>query len=453
MIVLLFAYSIIQSAKIEAGPIPASIELGDVASCDGQNSQRTLAGIGWSCLSTIFLCTWVAVHPNVHFRPEKQNQRWFERWLWDPLREILTYELSLFIWALLVPEYILGWAVRQYVQAGVIKQQAPGWTRTHGHFMIMGGFHLFRLPAGAPFVESSESAGFVYPTGNHSRGDEVPVCPLKFEDIPVYVLKTVAPTKTELKDRGKSDALTKIIVLVQALWFVMQCTVRGVQKLPLTELEVVTLAYATLNFFIYVFWWDKPQNAECPIRVYKTSTAIHEESGKEVKQWEKRLPVSWMDKTIEYTNGAQDDYVNLSKENSIPMFWSGKPSGYLLYSAGFGPSILGSAFGAIHCIAWLSEFPTRSELVLWRIYCIAMIKVPFVFAVVCAVVVVDIRTRKRYKGFFVAVSMICLVLIILSAWLYVASRVVTLVIAFTTLRSLPSTAFATVDWTSFIPHI
>ncbi|KIM26217.1 hypothetical protein M408DRAFT_52278, partial [Serendipita vermifera MAFF 305830] len=114
-----------------------------VASCDDQNSQRSIWGIVWSCLSTIFLCTWVAVHPNVHFKPKKPNRNWFERWLQDPLNVFFTYKLPLFLWALVVPEYILAWAVRQYVQAGVISRQVPGWTRTHGFFMIMGGFHLF----------------------------------------------------------------------------------------------------------------------------------------------------------------------------------------------------------------------------------------------------------------------------------------------------------------------
>ncbi|KIM26227.1 hypothetical protein M408DRAFT_73096, partial [Serendipita vermifera MAFF 305830] len=234
-----------QGAQSEAGPIPASIERRDVASCDGQDPQRTLANIVWSCLSTIFLCTWVAVHPNIHFRPEKQNQHWTEKWLLCPLYEFVTYKLPLFLWALLIPEYILSWAVRQYLQAGVISKKVPGWTRTHGHFMIMGGFHLFRLPPGVSSVslhaESSKSSD--------------------------YILEVVVPTEAEIKDKSKSDVLTKLIVLVQTMWFVLQCIARGAQHLPLTELEVVTLAYAMLNLFIYLFWWDKPQNVECPIRL------------------------------------------------------------------------------------------------------------------------------------------------------------------------------------------
>ncbi|KIM21298.1 hypothetical protein M408DRAFT_109226 [Serendipita vermifera MAFF 305830] len=456
MLILLLTYYLSQSAHIKAGPIPASIELRDVGSCDGQNSQRSLANIVGSCLSTIFLCTWVAVHPNIHFRAEKENQRWIEKWLWEPLHEIVTYKLPLFLWALLVPEYILSWAVRQYLQAGVISKQVPRWTRTHGHFMIMGGFHLFRLPADAPSIplplKSSESSSLVIPTGDHLREDEIPVCPLKFEDIPIDILKIIAPTETELKDRGKSDDLTKIIVLVQTLWFVIQCIARGTQSLPLTELEVVTLAYATLNLFIYVFWWDKPRNVECPIRIYKTSAASHEESGETAGKWGDDLGVGWIEKIVGYIVGIQDHYVTMSEKRSIPMFWSGRIKTSLQFPGGIGPSILGSAFGAIHCIAWSSEFPSRSELVIWRISCVAMITVPLMVTIICAVAVAN--ERKEIPDAWMAFILgIPFVILLLSVWLYIASRMATLVVAFTALRSLPPAAYTTVDWTTFIPHI
>ncbi|KIM28295.1 hypothetical protein M408DRAFT_145547 [Serendipita vermifera MAFF 305830] len=458
MLILLLGYAITHSVHGEAGPIPASIESCDVASCDGLNSQRSIWSIIWSCLSTIFLCTWVAVHPNVHFRPEKRSQGWLEKWLWDPLHDFVTYKLVLFLWALLVPEYILAWAVRQYVKAGAISKEVPEWTRTHGFFMIMGGFHLFRLPADArstPFpLKSSESSDFVISTGLHLRRDEIPVCPLKLEDFPVDILKGITPGETELKDKGKSDALTKIIVLVQTLWFVIQCIARGTQRLPLTELEVVTLAYAMLNFFIYAFWWDKPRNVECPIRVYKASAASHKESGKSADIWHDwSLP--WLENIIYYTTGRQDRFVTVSERPSIPMFWSGRMADRDLGLAGLGPSILGAAFGAIHCIAWSSEFPSRAELVIWRVSCVGMIVVPFLVAMVCAGWANgrDGTLPLWFQFLLLASLLIGVPLLILSAWLYLAGRIATLVIAFSSLRSLPPAAFMTVDWTNFIPHI
>jgi hypothetical protein len=137
----------------------------------------------------------------------------------------------------------------------------------------------------------------------------------------------------------------------------------------------------------------------------------------------------------------------------VPMFWSGgvkNPSSGEAVSmrATLGPSILGIAFGAMHCIEWSYPFPSHAELVLWHISCLAMMIVPFLSAVVCAYMSAGDENSQLdwIINWFV-------ILLILSAWLYVAARIATILMAFTTLRALPSEAFTVVDWTSFIPHI
>lgn len=330
----------------------------------------------------------------------------------------------------------------------------PGWTRTHGFFMIMGGFHLFQLPVDAPYSSSPSWGDFIIPSGKHSRKDDVPICPLVMDDFPVdtEILETISPTETELKDKGKSDGLTKLIVIVQTLWFVIQCITRGTQHLPLTELEVVTLAYAMLNFFIYGFWWDKPRNVECPIRVYKSSTESHK-SKEEVREWDRTPVVRQMWQILVYSIGGQDMYVDISKESSIPMFWSGRPDTVVQAEASIGPTILGSAFGAIHFIAWSYEFPSYAELVLWRISCVAMTVVPLFATLVCITERINHASPGPDVKWLVMFGLFPIISLLLTSWLYIASRIATLVIAFTTLRSLPSSAFDIIDWTFFIPHI
>ncbi|KAF8644826.1 hypothetical protein AX16_008244 [Volvariella volvacea WC 439] len=68
----------------------------------------------------------------------------------------------------------------------------------------------------------------------------------------------------EIADHGKGDILAKAIVVLQTSWFVIQCVARGAQGLILTELELVTLAFAALNVMTYILWWDKPLNVEYP---------------------------------------------------------------------------------------------------------------------------------------------------------------------------------------------
>lgn len=72
-------------------------------------------------------------------------------------------------------------------------------------------------------------------------------------------------TREDIVDRSKGDALAKGLVVIQTLWFTAQCIASLVQRLALTELEVVTLAYAVLNGITYFFWWDKPLDVQSPV--------------------------------------------------------------------------------------------------------------------------------------------------------------------------------------------
>ena len=87
------------------------------------------------------------------------------------------------------------------------------------------------------------------------------------------------PTETEIEDKGKSDWLAKSLVLFQTSWFVMQCIARAVEHLPITHFEIVTLAYAAMNFVIYFFWWNKPLNVNRPVRVFRKSDVRELTSG------------------------------------------------------------------------------------------------------------------------------------------------------------------------------
>ena len=75
-------------------------------------------------------------------------------------------------------------------------------------------------------------------------------------------------TAADIEDRSKGDALSKIIAILQTTWFIVQCIARGQQKLALTELELVTLALASLNAMTYAIWWYKPLGVQEPVKIY-----------------------------------------------------------------------------------------------------------------------------------------------------------------------------------------
>ena len=75
-------------------------------------------------------------------------------------------------------------------------------------------------------------------------------------------------TAAEIMDRSKGDFLSKAIAIFHTTWFIVQCVARGVQGLAITELELVTLALASLNGITYFFWWDKPLGVREPVTLY-----------------------------------------------------------------------------------------------------------------------------------------------------------------------------------------
>ena len=50
-------------------------------------------------------------------------------------------------------------------------------------------------------------------------------------------------TSKEIEDKSKEDSLTQVLASGQTMWFVAQCIGRGVHRLPVSTLEITTMAY------------------------------------------------------------------------------------------------------------------------------------------------------------------------------------------------------------------
>ena len=242
------------------------------------------------------------------------------------------------------------------------------WSKTHGFFIIMGGFHLFKRGS----KRTSDKP--------ISHKEDTPLHPLAAIDLygdnttlDIDFSSFTVPTEEEIKDRGKSDWLAKTLVLLQTSWFVMQCIARAIEHLPVTHLEIVTLAYAAMNFVIYIFWWNKPLNVNRPVRVFRKTDA--EEPISEAPRSASKANGDGLDMIFRYIGGAQDEVVDLSREDRVPRFWANSTEDDAVIADGIMLGV-GVCFGAIHCIAWQFSFPTHTELLIWRISCIAITAVP-----------------------------------------------------------------------------
>ena len=68
---------------------------------DFDTNYRSTADIVWSCVVTVFACTWLSVHPNV----SSANSSWTRR---------IKDRLYLMLWGIAAPEFLVIFAYRQW---------------------------------------------------------------------------------------------------------------------------------------------------------------------------------------------------------------------------------------------------------------------------------------------------------------------------------------------------
>ncbi|KAI9452255.1 hypothetical protein F5148DRAFT_1003373, partial [Russula earlei] len=389
------------------------------ASCDDPRGCRSLWDIIWSCAVTVLLCVWVSVHPNI---PSP-----YESWA-----KVAVRRVGLMLAALFVPEAMIGWALRQRFAAVELAKnhKGEGWTTTHGFFAIMGGFMEYQgnRPIRVLLPEQLNSYSL---TGN---GD--------FPRI----------AKEEIEDKSKGDAVSKTLVVLQTGWFVVQCIARGVQGLPVTELELVTVAFATLNFVMYILWMDKPLNVQRGVRVYKkrdTDEPIDDGDMEATSLggfWD-ALRDALSDLGAAIVRGPLterfDDQMWLFRVLMWPLrrpleilVGIGEGQGHTMRVGTFYPHGWGSklrlafawvavvavtlAFGGIHCIGWSFNFPSSAEQTLWRVSSVTITALPIMFPVIPLIEHLD-DSGYEHLSYFLCLG------VVVSPILYMLTRLVLLI--------------------------
>lgn len=209
-----------------------------------QPDTRGTFDILCSCLFTIFVCCWTIVHPNMAIPRASTAQRLLDKTI-CLLIAVFAPEVIVFIsWS----EYTLA---RQLTARYGSETRISGqWTMTHSFFAGMGGFTMASSPNSG---DSNWENGWLSPDtiltlvkdGLLDAGD--------------------LPHKAAIEDKGKADALVKAVAVLQALWLLAQCIARAAQHLPITTVEIATLAYIPCAVLISVFWWNKPMDVNEPI--------------------------------------------------------------------------------------------------------------------------------------------------------------------------------------------
>jgi hypothetical protein len=150
------------------------------------------------------------------------------------------------------------------------------WELEHGFLVVMGGMGI--TIAEGQDQEMLNNGSTITPFGALTLA-KVGVLP-DFE-------------KERIAGRCKADSLGKMLVCIQALWMVLQTITRKVGGLPITLLELNTLAHVTCAVLMYFIWWKKPQNVDELFKVPVQKELAFFMSPKPAEPWEPWEPESW----------------------------------------------------------------------------------------------------------------------------------------------------------------
>ncbi|KAF7369949.1 hypothetical protein MSAN_00624700 [Mycena sanguinolenta] len=392
MLLILIAVHLLSKNSI-AAPLPHLPNArATTDSCKDIDNCRTLFSIVWGCLATIFACTWVSVHPNVP-PPNQSHLQLF----WRRLKMMLI--------AMIAPEVIVAFAGRQFFGISGVDEC------TQAFFFCMGGFVS---SAGHPIATKKQ---------------------LEDTDLGPEFQKAIQNVNEEdIKDRSKGDALSKGVALLQGLWFILQCFARAHQRLAITQLEVATLAFAVMNIFIWLLWWNKPLDVQRPIVIGPPTQPDTEAI---------TLPVqlSRWDRIWSVILGYSEYEYKPSSSVSVPSFWSvnndnSRTTGLVI--------LVGTLFGVIHCTAWNANFPTPAEMWIWRTASFVIVATPGLISFLLPLMGFAIPEHADSAADVITG---------LATAIYIVARLILIVLPFVELRSLPASAFVDVNWSSYIPHI
>ncbi|KDQ52623.1 hypothetical protein JAAARDRAFT_198241 [Jaapia argillacea MUCL 33604] len=216
--------------------------------------------------------------------------------------------------------------------------------------------------------------------------------------------------------------------MVQTIWFILQCAARWYEHLPITELEIATLAFTMLNLITYAFWWNKLADVRYPHPTVKCSVVDTTSNDSDSGEGEGE---------VEARNRPRGDPGNQGE-----FFGNFTPSEDHLIASIL--ACVATLFGAIHCFAWSLQFPSSLRQLLWRVSALTITSAPIIE-------LLDAVVASTFDGSVATV--LALVLMFITATAYIAARVTLLVLTFTSLRNLPPGAYEAVYWTTFIPHV
>ncbi|KAJ6142837.1 hypothetical protein N7471_002290 [Penicillium samsonianum] len=252
----------------------------------------------------------------------------------------------------------------------------------------------------------------------------------------------------DVEDRAKADSLGKTFTVLQTSWFLVNIIARWANSLPVSPIELATVAYIACGILLYAMWWYNPKDMTTPITIY-------------VRFDRNDIPTHLLDHTATNPHGWVHRYAQIKKETVFSVFaqaarwFIGAATGPVdttddpytgLYKPSHGlivtaiNTFVAFLYCGIHLAGWTFPFPTEAERITWLVSSLACVALVGIYSL----------AFNARKGFWYRI----ILLVELSCFaIYVILRLIIMALAFTSLRALPVGSYTTVEWVMSIPHV
>lgn len=307
-------------------------------------------------------------------------------------------------------------------------------------------------------------------------------------------------TISEIKERGSLHPTLAFLVILQVVWFTIQCLSRLIRGLVITQLEATILVLILMNGLILVFSHQKPLDSRYPVQINTKFDLerdfIQPPAGRSVKddfrreqetehilkriflverrpQGQQMMTIGRFIYHVFYfvfvwpIRSLYCDFGNLAinlDSNEIPrgalkvpLFYVPDSSELLLFVFPV-VTLLGMVVGVVSCLFWSwGHFPSDTARMVWRISSLTTAAFCGLFLIIMTVISLSqLWNQVAFNNIVEAIADLFIytgVFIFLIAFMpYTVARIIVLLESFVCLQSLPREAFEIVAWTNYIPH-
>ena len=280
---------------------------------------------------------------------------------------------------------------------------------------------------------------------------------------------------------------------MQSIWLVVQSIARVSVGLPITQLELATIALVFCALIMYALWWNKPFGVEhtvaiCALydgNISATIAAIKEASRDQIplitderklleSYFEWRLQAVVLEFSSPPRNLTLDKFLDMALSSlddadmkDVVKF--GKELGRMMRTI-FRKSLrnsiyldrnlaacitffaTGTLFSAFHIGAWTWEFPTSTTRTIWRSFALTATGAG-PLTVVVGIIFVAINNKARHRSSLEVINVYVMYGALgFLAVAYVLARLGLIVLIFYCFSSMPTAVYETVNWAQFLPH-